>query len=98
VLYFQVGKPTQRLKGFKGRLRGFERFLKPDFAESAKRYRRFTCQRSRGLATTATGISEGGGIGEDLHRCMQTLTSRRPLSQETAERNFNRLHGNLGYV
>jgi hypothetical protein len=48
---------------------GFERFLERIFAESAKRYGRFTCQRSsRGVATTATGASGGGVIGEDLHR------------------------------
>jgi hypothetical protein len=51
---------------------GFKRFLERIFAESAKHFRRFTCQRSsRGLATKTTGVS-GGVIGEDLHRYLQT--------------------------
>jgi hypothetical protein len=76
---------------------GFERFLKRIFAKSAKYYRRFTCQRNRrGLATRATGINEGGVMGENLHRSMQTLTSRQPLSQETADRRFSHFPWNHG--
>jgi hypothetical protein len=50
---------------------GFERSLKRIFAESAKRYRRFTCQRSSlGIATKATGVASV--TGENLHRYLQT--------------------------
>ena len=46
---------------------GCERFLERISAESAERYRRFTCKRSsRGAATRATGAS--GGVIGDLHR------------------------------
>jgi hypothetical protein len=55
-------------KSFSGDRVGFERFLKRIFAESAKRYRRSARQRSRGVATAATGLSGGGVAREDLHR------------------------------
>ena len=65
-------KPTRRLMGFKRRLHGLRKVPGAISAESAERYRRFTCQRStRGVATRATGTSEGV-IGEDLHRYVQT--------------------------
>ena len=71
VLYFEVvekRKPTQRLRVSRGRLRGFREVPRANFAKSAKRYGRFTCQRSdRVVATGATGVSDGGVIG-DLHR------------------------------
>jgi hypothetical protein len=70
-------KPTQRLKVSRATA-WVQEVPKADFAELAKHYRRFTCQRSsRGLATKATGISERGVIGEDLHRYMQTLARVR---------------------
>lgn len=66
-------KPTQCLMGFKRRLRGFREVPKASLRESAKRYRRLTCQRSsHGVATTATGMSGGGVVGEDLHRYLET--------------------------
>jgi hypothetical protein len=72
VLYFEAVKrenPRSALWVSRRDCVGFERFLERISAESAKRYRRFTCQRSsRGVATRATGASSGGMIGEDLHR------------------------------
>src|SRR5258708_1576212 len=60
--------PHRALWVSRGRLRGFREVPRANFAESAKRYGRFTCQRSdRGVATGATSVSDGGVIG-DLHR------------------------------
>jgi hypothetical protein len=95
VLYFEVGKekPTQRLKVSRATA-WVQEVPKADFAELAKHYRRFTCQRSsRGLATKATGISEGGVIGEDLHRYMQTL-ARVHHGVKTADRKISRFPRN----
>jgi hypothetical protein len=76
VLYFEALKaknPGSTLWVSRGDCAGSERFLERISAESAKRYRRLTCQHSsRGVATTATGASGGGVIGEDLHRYVQT--------------------------
>jgi hypothetical protein len=70
VLYFEVGKrenPHSALWVQEGDCVGFE-VPRANFAKSAKRYRRITCQHSdRGVATGATGVSDGGVIG-DLHR------------------------------
>jgi hypothetical protein len=74
VFLFECGrkrKPTRRLRIQEATAWVLRGFLKRIFAESAKRYRRSTCQRSsRGVATKATGVS--GVTGENLHRYVQT--------------------------
>jgi hypothetical protein len=76
VLYFDAAEKRKTHAvpyGFQGRLRGFREVPKASLRESAKRYRRSTCQRSsRGVATRATGKSGGGVVGVDLHRYVQT--------------------------
>jgi hypothetical protein len=58
---------------FQRRLGGVSRGPKVSLRESAKRYKRSTFQRSsRGVATRATGMFDGGVAGENLHCYLET--------------------------